>query len=467
MTSSFLELLDPKRPSQQSSGPKAVTQAYADTALRNAVAEMRNAPDGQRNATLNIKAFAMRPFVTAAILDEQYVVDSLTDAARAAGLGDFEIERTIRSGFTGSDAENRPRYVLEATPTMPGGDTQEAPPLVRNDVWGDLPPVDGASWMFDYDDKTIALWGDGDDILWAEGEALMIAGGMGLGKTTMAGRLIRGMLGLDTTVLNLPIASVDKPILYLAMDRPRQIRRSFRRQFGLKDQDKIKGRLIIRPGPPIADLAVQPQLLYRMAEAAGAGTVFVDSLKDAVVGLSEDATAAAYNRARQTALAKGVQICELHHTRKTTKESTGGIGEVFGSTWLTAGAGSVIMLSGEPGDPIIRFRHVKVPADEVGPWRLHHDPDAGYLEVVEIDMLAVVANAGPDGATARFAAQEWYETSSPNDSQCKKAQRKLDKLVKRGLLTRVDGHRGGARGSTPICWFIAPEIRPFTEDDGF
>ena len=50
-----------------------------------------------------------------------------------------------------------------------------------------------------------------------------------------------------------------------------------------------------------------------MAEHYDAGTVFVDSLKDAALGLSNDEVGAAWNRARQHLLNAGHQLCELHH----------------------------------------------------------------------------------------------------------------------------------------------------------
>lgn len=426
---------------------------------------MHETTEGGRNDKLNILAYNLRPFIAAGILDELYVSDELTSAARMSGLNDVEIRKTIQSGFDGADAESVVSYALEAPPVSLPTETLEiasAPtPAAENDIWGDLPPVDGAEWMFAADDTQTILWGEGDDILWAEGEALMIAGGMGLGKTTLAGMLLRGLLGLEEDVLNLPVHKADKPILYLAMDRPRQIRRSFKRQFAEADRNQLKGKLIVRPGPPIIDLAVCPPLLARMATEVGAGTVFVDSLKDAVVGLSEDATAAAYNRARQALLAKGINICELHHSRKASKESTGGIEEVFGSTWITAGAGSVIILSGQPGDPVVKFRHAKQPADEVGPWRLSHDSDTGELSVIEVPIYDLFVHAGPDGVTAKTAAGRLYDAHEPTDAQCKKAQRYLDKLVKKKFLTKIDGHRGGSGGSAPTCWFLSPKPDEF------
>jgi hypothetical protein len=454
MTTSFLDKIEkPKPRPRRIDNPAPPTSGYASAGLRDECSKMASAPEGTRNHALNVAAFNMGSLVEANAIDEDTVVDSLTVAARAAGLDDFEIEGTIRSGIAGGRAQG-PRAVPEGSSYSSAINIREngspgAGNDIVNDVWGAFPPVDGADWMFDPDAVESILWGAHDEILWAEGEALMIAGGMGLGKTTLAGMLVRGQLGLENTVLGLPIAKVDEPILYLAMDRPRQIRRSMKRQFSEDERPTIAGRLLMRPGPPIADLAVDPTLLARMAVEAGAGTVYVDSLKDAVVGLSEDATAAAYNRARQSLLAAGVQICELHHNRKANPNngSTSGVNEVFGSTWLTSGAGSVIQLTGQPGDLVIKFNHVKTPADEVGPFHLHYDPDMGQMKVVRFDYLKAVANAGPNGLTAEDAAAAVYERSRPSIPECKKTARALDKLVKAGMLTAMSGPRG-------VSWFL-------------
>lgn len=466
LTNDFLEQFDsPKPPS--SGRPRLVPQAYADGALRNQVRNVETAPEGERNHKLNVAAFELRPYIAGGALDEMLVTDMLTAAARAAGLDEGEIAGTIRSGFAGGDQKGDV-VGLEPTQTpsrvsSPSGDgfrPAETDSLGGNGLWGDFPPVDGAEWMFNNDDAPVVIWGQGDDILWADGEALMIAGVLGLGKTTLAGKLVRGQLGLEDYVLGLPILRAERPILYLAMDRPRQIRRSMRRQFTTEDRDRIAGRLIVRQGPPAADIAAQPLLLTRMAEAVGAGTVYIDSLKDAVVGLTADEVAASYNRARQHLLARGINLVELHHMAKRNAQGgpPSGIADVYGSAWLTAGAGSVITLLGEPGDLVIKFKLAKLPADEVGPWKLHHNPEAGELDVVKFDLLMAVTGGGVNGVTARDVAEQMYETRRPTDAECKRAARLLDKQVKKGWLTRIDGHRGGTGGSVPTCWFLATEV---------
>ena len=202
-----------------------------------------------------------------------------------------------------------------------------------------------------------------------------------------------------------------------------------------------------------------------MAEEVGAGTVYIDSLKDAAIGLSNDEVGAGYNRARQHLLTTGCQLCELHHLVKHNAAGgpPQGVGDVYGSTWLTAGAGSVVMLTGEPGDPIIEFRHAKQPLGEVGPWRLLHNQAAGAFTINhQLDLVALAAAAGIHGLTAPNAAVALFEKERPTKAQIEKARRRLEKLTDQGLLVVVEGfrgggvgRRGGTDGRTPTAWFAA------------
>ena len=307
--------------------------------------------------------------------------------------------------------------------------------------------IDGAGFILDQPKDIPAIWGEGDEILWAEGEALMIAGGQGLGKTTLAGLLLRGLLGLDTHVLGLPVNGSGETILYLAMDRPRQIARSLARQFTAEERAILKARVIFRPGPPMADLAQDDQLLLRMARGLGAGVVVVDSVKDAAVGLSEDAVGAGYNRARQRLLADGQNMVDLHHIKKAI-DGTPTINDIYGSTWLTSGCGSVILLTGAPGDPIVGFHHLKQPAEAYGPFKLSHDNDRGRLRIWHsVDALEVLRAAGADGLTAKQAAAALFNIEKPTDADAERARRKLDALrdANPAQVVRRDGKRGKAQ----------------------
>lgn len=421
--------------------------AWVNAAYRNEIQQLARTPRSNRNHTLNITALKLGRLP----IDRDELRNQLIQACHANGLihddGASGVHATINSAFRKADTDG-PRPVPAPSTNGHRQVTEIITPQdaesVHDAIWGERPPLNAATFLFDHDDTQAALWGDGENILWAEGEALMIAGGMGLGKTTLAGQLVRAQLGLDRDVLGLPVTPAGGPILYLAMDRPRQIRRSMLRQFDHTEAEHL-ANLLIRTGPPIADIAQRPTLLAEMAHAADAAIVYVDSLKDAAIGLSSDEVGAAYNRARQHLLATGAQLCELHHLIK--RNPLGGqpstVADVYGSNWLTAGAGSVVMLTGEPGDPIIEFRHAKQPHAEVGPWRLINDHDRGRFSIDHnTDLLALAAASGPHGLTPQVAATAIFEKEKPSRAQVEKARRRLDKLVTAGKLTRVEGFKG-------------------------
>ena len=321
--------------------------------------------------------------------------------------------------------------------------------------------VGGARYVLDQPPGASAVWGDDDGrVLWAEGEALMIVGPQGVGKTTLVGQVLRGLLGVGSDqVLDLPVLEARR-VLYLAMDRPRQIARSLRRGFSEADRAILDDKLIVWKGPPPHDIAANPGLLLNLAEDAGADVVIVDSLKDAALGLSKDEVGAAYNRARQALLNSGRQIAELHHIKKVNRESGPvSIDDVYGSTWLTSGAGSVILLDGQPGDPIVNFRHVKQPAEEVGPFRLLHDQESGSMTIEHrIGLVVLIRLAGAGGLSARAAATSISVKTKPSRPEVEKVRRRLDKLVESGMVMRSEGTKGGSRGGQAALYFLpAPD----------
>jgi hypothetical protein len=261
-------------------------------------------------------------------------------------------------------------------------------------------------------------------------------------------------------VLGLPVRPVDGRVLYLAMDRPAQIARSMTRQFSDGELEELGDRLLVREGPPIQDMAKHPELLKQMADYYQAEVVYLDSLKDAAIGLSEDDVGAAYNRARQALVAAGYQVCELHHVvKRHGNDGNGGrltnIADVYGSTWLTNGAGSVIGLSGEPNAHYIEFNHLRAPLEQLGPWTLYHDHETGEITIHgEVDLVALAFDGGENGINARTAAMALYETEQPSRVEIRKATYALDKLASTGRLTRFEPSNGakGGRGHV-VTWF--------------
>lgn len=312
---------------------------------------------------------------------------------------------------------------------------------------------------FILDDSALpaAWWGCGESVLAACGESLIIAGPQGTGKSTLAQQLALGWAGLPEyrDLLGYPIRPGAGRCLYLAMDRPRQVARSMRRMVGEAWRGELDERVYVWPGPPPFDLAKHPATLTRMAEDAGADLVIVDSLKDAAVGLTDDEVGASYNRARQHALRAGVELVELHHSRKAgggVQRERLTLDDVYGSTWIPSGAGSVLLLNGAAGDPIVSAHHVKQPLAEVGPLRIVHDPDTGRSSVWQSTDLAAMA-AASGSLSAMNAARAMFETDAPTAAEKQKARRRLDALTRSGVLVILD--EGNEANAKPRLWGAA------------
>ena len=236
-------------------------------------------------------------------------------------------------------------------------------------------------------------------------------------------------------------------VLYIAADRPAQAARSLARMVGESDRAVLEKQLIVWKGPLPFDIVTDPRALLRFVQTfEGVTDVFIDGLKDVVIGLSDDRVGAAYNQSRQLLLAADYQLVEQHHQRKEQRGNGAGkpvkLADVYGSRWLTAGAGSVVLLWGEPGDPVVDFIHLKQPAEEVGPLKVRIDHERGELAVHDrVDLLAALRSAtskgdSAPGLTATDGARLIFDSDRPTDAQIEKARRRFKGLVKRGV-TRV------------------------------
>ncbi|MCV7251626.1 bifunctional DNA primase/polymerase [Mycobacterium hackensackense] len=287
--------------------------------------------------------------------------------------------------------------------------------------------IPGGAFIFNNTPDVDCLWGREDKVLWAKGEGLVIGGSQGVGKTTLAQQLVLTMVGVLTDpVLDMPVAARPAKVLYLAMDRPKQIVRAFKRQCRAEHEGILDQKLTIWQGPPPSDLAKNTALLTEMAEQAEADVVVVDSLKDAAVGLSEDEVGSGWNRAAQQLITSGRDLIVLHHNKKQSGNKKTDIDELYGSTWLTAGMGSVVLLEGHPGDAHLELRHLKTPAERVGPLKVHHDQSAGLLSVHHgVDLVALAGRGG--GISAKDASMALFGECSGSSTE--KARRRLESLV--------------------------------------
>src|SRR5262249_21151342 len=87
--------------------PGGAPGRYALAALEREADCVRTALPGTRNATLNRAAFCLGQLVATRALDRTTVEVALTGAALAAGLGEREVEQTIRSSLEAGLAHPR------------------------------------------------------------------------------------------------------------------------------------------------------------------------------------------------------------------------------------------------------------------------------------------------------------------------------------------------------------------------
>jgi replicative DNA helicase len=358
-----------------------------------------------------------------------------------------ELEAAARDGQHQQITHLLAQATRDLTPTDKAGDTHER-------------YATGGTWVLDAPPGIPAVWGQGDDVLWAEGESLILAGPSGVGKTTITGQLVFARLGLygDGHVLDHPVAPTGSSVLYLAMDRPRQIQRALGRLAQADHRRTLDERLIARPGPPPQDLAKHPEVLAYMATRNGADTVIIDSLKDAAIGLADDEVGSSLNRAMQIALAEGIQVLALHHQRKGQNgHKPKSLEDLYGSTWIAAGAGSVVLLWGNAGDPLVELSHLKQPGAPVGPLKLEHDHLAGTTTVAEgFDLLAYLRRQ-PRPVTTESAAAAARGGGEPSANERRQMTRKLTSLMARGMAVRTEEPTPGG-GKATALW-SAPDDR--------
>lgn len=313
-------------------------------------------------------------------------------------------------------------------------------PATDDQLWADRWHQGGT--ILDEPEICPALWGQGDQVLWAEGEGLMISAPQGTGKTTIGQQIVLHGLGVRTgPFLGQPVRKMEK-VVYLAMDRPRQARRSFKRMVEDSDRDALNERLALWQGPTPADILKRPELLMLMAQSQDADVIVIDSLKDVAPGLSSDEVGAAVNSAFQHVIAAGIDLLVLHHTRKGSKDSSAsGINGVYGSTWLTSGMGSIVSIAGDPGATVVKLTHTKQPADTVGPLTLQHEHRRGVTSIdPESDPLAILIKH--KSLTTRQFAGLWLGVENPDRSQKERSRRVLEKLCKDGRASRTEDELG-------------------------
>lgn len=304
--------------------------------------------------------------------------------------------------------------------------------------------------IFDIPLEVESIWGKGQESLWARGEPLMIYGPTGVGKTTLAGRLLLSLIGIDSSeLLGYPVQIVPKgtTVLYVAADRPRQAMRSLRRMAPKQAASVLAERLMIEHHRQIWASEKDPEMLYRAAIQVKASIIFIDSSKDLAGGpLKDEGPAKALMDAVQICIANEIDVAMLHHPRKSTQE--GGtkreldLDDVYGSAWLTAGSGSVLLVDGKPGAGTFRLEQLKAPSTFVEEMEIAVDYESGELTKRTIRDLDVWIKEYGMPITIRMATA--YKLAIPEEDvdtdsgEYKRVKRHVEDLERDDLVVQVD-----------------------------
>lgn len=314
--------------------------------------------------------------------------------------------------------------------------------------------VSGGHFVAGADTGTAPLHGKGEDVLHAAGEPTFVVARTGLGKSTYAQNYLLHRIGLRTEDwLGLPVSPLpmDRSILYVAADRPKQVQRSLRRMVRSDELPILDEALLIWRGPLPFLINQDPLRLaafVRSLEIATKRTfdeVVLDSLKDVAVDLAKDEGGSAVAVALARLVADERNVLVLHHERKAerlSKKAPGSIDDIYGSQFLGACAGNVVYLFGEPGAHVLTLHHLKQSADQVGPLTVLHDHTTGRLDLEAPPDLLAALRGRPHGMTAKDACLVLFGDSSPSRDLTERARRRLDRLVSDELAFRRDGLPG-------------------------
>ena len=303
--------------------------------------------------------------------------------------------------------------------------------------------LDPGDIIFEMSAMPDALWGEGYDVLATRGEATMIYSGTGIGKTTLAQQLGLKAIGIGKPeLLGMAVNSIEGKVLYIAADRPSQALRSLRRMVTEDDREALKKRWLWERKRMIRIALKNPRALMEFCREHHVGLLIIDSLKDVLTAPTSDESGQAFNDAIQLCVVAGIEVVVLHHPRKAPADGRVALtlDDVYGSTWITAGLGSVIALNGEAGSGVAKLQHLKFPAEEVGPFDVAFDYDTGTATAFGMWLIQEILDGG--GVYEITEIGHRILSRSPTDRERERLRRMLERLVKKGSVERSESEKG-------------------------
>lgn len=304
------------------------------------------------------------------------------------------------------------------------------------------------------------VWGKGNQVPWARNQGFMIFGTDGTGKSTILQQIVLARLGVrDPDVLGFPVAQDDRSILYLALDRPAQIRESIERMVDLSDPtvyDCLDRRLTVIRGPVPFQCDENPRAFVDWClKLAGddCGLVVVDSVKDMVSNCNDPVAGSGFNDTMQLFIGKGIDFGCAHHNRKENAQNTKprNLADVYGSRFLTAGMGAVVNIW-KTDDANRELTQLKSPyGNPFGPIEYADDYASGTSQV-SADwrglLVSVLHNAGRQGLTDAevvFAVFDQTAKDAGYESNRIKITRQIKTWINQGQTAyeRTEGRREG------------------------
>ncbi len=254
-------------PAQATAAPRAGggSTPYALAALNRETYAVATAPEGRRNHQLNTSAFSLYQLVAGGELPEVQLIETLTGAARQAGLGDHEIRATLRSAQSGK-LKPRTAPELTTTPSAPVRQREDGALdkadidtnreyLAQREYERQRAVADGKLRLKAEETADIALpdnirldhlLAEPDepisyrvDRLWPVGGRIILAAQYKAGKTSMRDNLIRSLADGTPFLDNYLIEPIDGTICVLDFEMSRNMLRTWLREQGIRNPQRV------------------------------------------------------------------------------------------------------------------------------------------------------------------------------------------------------------------------------------